>query len=215
MDLQRLYEYRFRDVDQSGRRAVWGPIAEFVWKRLGRPERVLDPAAGRCEFISAVPARERWAVDRMAYPEAEPQGITFVTGDATAVELPEAHFDGVFVSNFLEHLPSPETVSGFLERMRGFMRPGGRIAVMGPNYRYAAREYWDCADHELALTHVAIEEHLYAAGLEPVETIPRLLPYSFRGRLPSSAGLTRAYLSLPPLWRLLGKQFLVVAQRPG
>jgi SAM-dependent methyltransferase len=215
VNLGRLYEYRFRDVDQSARRAVWEPIAEFVWERLGRPERVLDPAAGRCEFIGAVPARERWAVDRVAYPEAESRGVRFLTGDATDVELPAEHFDGVFVSNFLEHLSSPEAVARFLERMREVTRPGGRIAVMGPNYRYAAREYWDCADHELALTHVAVEEHLYAAGLEPTETIPRFLPYSFRGRLPSSAPLTRAYLSLPPLWRLLGKQFLVFGKKSG
>jgi 2-polyprenyl-3-methyl-5-hydroxy-6-metoxy-1,4-benzoquinol methylase len=215
VDLARLYEYRFRDVDQPTRRAVWRPIAAFVWERLGRPERVLDPAAGRGEFISAVPARERWAVDRVAYPEAESQGIRFLTGDATEVELPAEHFDGVFVSNFLEHLPSPEAVAGFLGRMRKVMRPGGRIAVMGPNYRYAAREYWDCADHALALTHVAVEEHLYAAGFEPTETIPRFLPYSFRGRLPASEGLTRAYLSLPPLWRLFGKQFLVFAEKRG
>jgi Methyltransferase domain len=215
VDLERLYEYRFRDIDQDARRAAWEPVAEFVWERLGRPERVLDPAAGRCEFISAVPARERWAVDRVAYPEVEGGGLTFVTGDATEVELPSGHFDGVFVSNFLEHLPSPDAVAGFLDRMRETMRAGGRIAVMGPNFRYAAREYWDCADHELALTHVAIEEHLYAAGLEPSETIPRFLPYSFRSRLPSSAGLARAYLSAPPIWRLFGKQFLVVAEKSG
>jgi hypothetical protein len=215
VNLERLYEYRFRGIDQADRRAVWGPIAGFVWERLGRPERVLDPAAGRCEFIGAVPARERWAVDRVAYPEAESEGIRFVAGDAMDVELPAAHFDGVFVSNFLEHLPSPDAVAGFLERMGETMRSGGRIAVMGPNYRYAAREYWDCADHELALTHVAVEEHLYAAGFEPVETTPHFLPYSFRGRLPSSAALTRAYLGFPALWRLLGKQFLVVARKPG
>jgi SAM-dependent methyltransferase len=213
VNLERLYEYRFRDVDQGARRAVWEPIAEFVWERMGRPERVLDPAAGRCEFIGAVPARERWALDRVGYPEAESAGIRFLTGDATEVELPADHFDGVFVSNFLEHLPSPDAVSGFLERMQRALRPRGRIAIMGPNYRFAAREYWDCADHELALTHVAVEEHLYAAGFEPQETIPRFLPYSFRGPLPASAGATRAYLALPPLWRLLGKQFLVVARK--
>jgi hypothetical protein len=65
----------------------------------------------------------------------------------------------------------------------------------------------------VALTHVAIEEHLYAAGMDVIRSIPRFLPYSFRGRLPASERLARAYLSVPPLWRLLGKQFLVVAER--
>ena len=70
--------------------------------------------------------------------------------------------------------------------MHGAMEKGGRIAIMGPNYRYCADEYWDCADHYVALTHVAIGEHLYAAGFEPEQIIPRYLPYSFRGILPPS-----------------------------
>ena len=54
------------------------------------------------------------------------------------------------------------------------MSAGGRIAIMGPNYRYCADEYWDCADHYVALTHVAIAEHLYAAGFEPDADRPPL-----------------------------------------
>ena len=84
---------------------------------------------------------------------------------------------------------------------------------MGPNFRYCSDQYWDCADHYIALTHVAIEEHLYAAGFEPVRTEPRFLPYSFRGLLPPSARLTAAYLRARPAWRLLGKQFLVIGQK--
>jgi hypothetical protein len=214
MDLERLYAYRFKGVDQREREAVWGPIARFLYEALGRPGRVLDPAAGRCEFINAVPARERWAVDRVDYPEGQaPAGTKFVVGDAMEVELPESHFDGVFVSNFLEHLPTPDYVASFLERMRDCMSPGGQIAVMGPNYRYCADVYWDCADHYLALTHVTVEEHLYAAGLAPRSTVPRFLPYSFRGRFPASPRLTQAYLRLPLSWRLFGRQFLVIAER--
>ena len=71
------------------------------------------------------------------------------------------------------------------------MVPGGRIAIMGPNYRYCAKEYWDCADHYVALTHVAIAEHLYAAGFEPSGSIPRYLPYSFRGHPAALAATDR------------------------
>jgi hypothetical protein len=81
---------------------------------------------------------------------------------------------------------------------------------MGPNFRYCARWYFDCADHTLALTHVAVAEHLYAAGFTVTEVVAKFLPYSFRGRLPASPALTRAYLRHPLLWRLLGKQFLVL-----
>jgi hypothetical protein len=65
----------------------------------------------------------------------------------------------------------------------------------------------------VALTHVAIAEHLYAAGFEPERIIPRYLPYSFRGILPPSQRLTGLYLRTPPAWKLLGKQFLVIGRR--
>ena len=41
--------------------------------------------------------------------------------------------------------------------------------------------------------------------------LPRYLPYSFRGHLPPSERLTRLYLRNPWAFRLLGKQFLVIA----
>jgi hypothetical protein len=33
---------------------VWSAIGDYVYERLGRPRRVLDPAAGRGEFINAI-----------------------------------------------------------------------------------------------------------------------------------------------------------------
>src|SRR5437868_9436798 len=56
LDYGRLYDFRFRDVDQSARRNVWTQIAPFIWNQMGRPERVLDPAGGFGEFVNAVPA---------------------------------------------------------------------------------------------------------------------------------------------------------------
>jgi SAM-dependent methyltransferase len=214
MNYQRLYEFRFRDVDQAARTEVWREIAAFVHQQLGGPQRVLDPAAGRGEFINAVPAPERWAVDQVAYAEGTyDQGVRSVVSDIFDAPLPEEHFDGVFVSNFLEHLPTQEATAAFLERMHAAMTPGGRIAIMGPNFRYCAKEYFDMADHTLIYTHRAIAEHLYAAGFEPERIEPRFLPYSFTGRLPPSPRLTRRYLRTPSAWRLLGKQFLVIASR--
>jgi methyltransferase family protein len=213
MNYERLYSYRFRDIDQDARTSVWGAIAPHVHGLMGKPQVVLDPAAGRREFINAVSARERWAVDEVAYPEAaQASDVKTVTSKIMDAELPSDHFDGVFVSNFLEHLFTQEEIAAFLERMHGSMVAGGRIAIMGPNYRYCAKEYWDCADHYIALTHVAIAEHLYAAGFEPERIIPRYLPYSFRGILPPSPRLTQLYLSMPPAWKLLGKQFLVIGR---
>ena len=76
------------------------------------------------------------------------------------------------------------------------------------------RDYFDCADHTLALTHGAVEEHLYAAGFEIERVIPRFLPYSFRGKLPNPPWAVRAYLRTPMAWRVLGKQFLLIGVKP-
>jgi len=110
---------------------------------------------------------------------------------------------------------SKEHVARFLSRMWECLKPGGRIAIMGPNYRYCAREYWDCADHTLALTHVAVGEHLYTAGFDVRQVVPRFLPYSFRGRFPASSALTGLYLRMRLAWPMFGKQFFLVGQRPA
>ena len=213
IDYQRLYDYRFRDVDQHRRQAVWREIAAYLYRHMEAPAKMLDPAAGRCEFINAIPAAERWAVDTVDHHEFRHSGVKLIIENILDAELPLAYFDGVFVSNFLEHLPSQDAVAAVLGKLRGAMSPGGRIGVLGPNFRYCSREYFDCADHTVILTHVSMAEHLHAAGFEVELAVPRFLPYSFRGLLPGSPSLTRAYLRTPPLWRLLGKQFFLVARK--
>lgn len=213
IDYERLYQFRFRDVDQRSRQAVWTEVARWLYARIGAPARVLDVAAGRGEFINSVPAAERWAVDVVDRPELhDDPGVRTVIGDILDIDLPEGYFDAIVASNLLEHFATQDVVGGFLQRARRMLRPGGHMVVLGPNFRYCAREYFDCADHTLALTHVAVEEHLYAAGFEVESVVPRFLPYSFRGRLPTGSRLVRAYLRCPPAWRLLGKQFLVIGR---
>ena len=117
------------------------------------------------------------------------------------------------VSAFLEHLRTPDDVNAFLLRMRRVVSPGGRIAIMGPNIRYCEDSYWDFADHWLPFTEKAIEEHLYTAGFQATAVHPRYLPFSFTGRLPASPRLTSTYLKTKVAWRLLGKQFFLIARK--
>lgn len=209
IDLARIYDYRFRGVDPSVRADVWSAIARYVWIRAGRPERVLDPAAGIGEFIAEVPAPERWAVDLVDHGLSQLPGVETRIASVFDVDLPEDYFDLVFVSNLLEHFDGQDAVARFLRSTRRLVRPGGRILVMGPNFRYCMREYFDFADHVVPLTHLSVAEHLHGAGYEVGDVVPKFLPYSFRKRLPASRGLASAYLRLRPLWRIFGKQFLV------
>jgi SAM-dependent methyltransferase len=215
LDYDRIYAYRFRGVDPRAKIAVWAVLSRWLAKKLGNPSVVLDPAAGACEFINTVPVKERWAVDMGGQViTLAGENVRAFVGSIADVDLPAAHFEGVFVSNFLEHLPDPEACAKFLERMHALLVPGGRIVVMGPNFRCCPREYFDFADHTLILTEKSAVEHLYAAGFEIVEVHARFLPLSFRGRIPARAWMVSAYLALPFAWRLLGKQFLLVAQKP-
>lgn len=215
MNYDRIYSYRFRGVDPRAKIAAWSVISRWLVHKLGNPSIVLDPAAGACEFINTLPARERWAVDmgeQVLTLAAE--NVRAFVGNISDVELPAAHFEGVFVSNFLEHLPDAEACARFLEKMNALLVPGGRIVVMGPNFRCCPREYFDFADHALILTERSAAEQVYAAGFEIVEIHPRFLPLTFRGRVRFPTWVVSAYLSMPFAWRFFGKQFLLVAQKP-
>jgi hypothetical protein len=209
INYERLYEYRFENVEQNARQAVWDVIAADIYARMGRPKVLLDPAAGRCEFLNAVPSAEKWGVDRIIQGSST-DNVTIVEGDVFDVELPANRFDGVFVSNMLEHLPTPDSIAALLAKLKKSMQAGGRIGILGPNFKFCAKDYFDCADHILPLTHTSVAEHLYAAGFSVQSIEARYLPFSFRGLLPPSPALTRTYLRLPLARRMLGKQFFLV-----
>jgi len=218
MNLQRIYRYRFAGVDQARKNVVWKEIAEYLYENhLAKPQKVLDPAGGFCEFINHVPAPERWTIDLSEeVTNHANSGVKALIGDNRRVELPPDYFDAVFISNFLEHLSSQEEVAAFLERMCGCLRSGGRIVVMGPNFRYTYRDYFNFADHTVILTETGLAEHLYGAGFELERIHPQFLPLSFRSRsyLPVSPFLVRAYLRLPLAWKVMGEQFLLVGRKP-
>lgn len=216
MDYDRIYQFRFRDVPDRQKEVAWRNIARHLLMFMPGARRLLDPCAGRCEFVNHAQAEEVWAVDiEPRFLDAAAPHVRTLPGSAFDVDLPEGHFDGIFVSNFLEHLESAEVAARFLGRMRTLLAPGGRLVIMGPNFKYCGDEYFDCADHKLILTHHAVEELLYSERFELVKTYPRYLPYSFRRKtLPVLDVLVRAYLAFPPAWKFLGKQFLIVAEKP-
>jgi SAM-dependent methyltransferase len=215
MNYDRIYEYRFKGVDRNKKLSTWKIIAEFIHEKLGKPSSMIDPAAGDCEFINQVPATERWAVDMGEHTKRAAQSdVKVVIGNNLDVTLPLNYFEGVYVSNFLEHLHSQEDVATFLERMFAILKPGGKIAIMGPNFKYCAANYFDFADHTVILTELGVAEHLYGAGFEVKEVHDRFLPLSFRGKIPVTDFLVKMYFKMPFAWRFMGKQFLLVAQKP-
>ena len=213
-----VYEYRFKDVDQHARQLVWNEIARFLWKRMGRPRRVLDPAGGRGEFVNAVPADERWLVDVVDYPERQTDpAVRIVIGDLFEIELPPAYFDGVFASNLLEHFHSPEEVAGV-------PRPHARDAGARAG---CSRSWARTSSTARATTSTAPTTCSRSRTFRCRSSCSRRATRSSRSsrgscRSRSGAGCrrrprsTRLYLRMPALWPLQGKQFLILATlEPG
>jgi SAM-dependent methyltransferase len=210
MDYQALYEHRFKNIDQAARNNVWMIVSQYIYGISDSPTRVLDPACGIGEFINYCPAQEKWAADLGMDGSSLFDDIKFHSGSFLTVEFPDSYFDLIFLSNVLEHLDSQSAVNEFLLKAKRKLVTGGRLAIMGPNFKYCSDEYFDCADHTTILTHISVEEHLVAAGFQVELNVARFLPYSFRSRLPSFGFTTRIYLKLKFIWPLLGKQFLLV-----
>lgn len=210
-----VYARRFPEGETRAKDRIWRVIARWLARYVPADGVVLDLACDRGYFIRNITARDRWATDLRDMSADLGDGIHFVRSDGLrALEvLPVAAFDLVFTSNYLEHLASPDAVVEQLRVMRELLRPGGRALVLQPNIALVGGAYWDFIDHRVALTDRSLVEAAELAGLRTERVYRHFLPYSTKGRLPRSPLLVQAYLAVPPMWRLLGKQTLYVGAR--
>jgi SAM-dependent methyltransferase len=216
-DLSKLYRFRFRGRDRGAEMRIWKVLCErFFQPLIGEGLAVLDLACGNGGFINNIRAAKKYAVD--LNPDAREslaENVAFFLAQADKISpIADGAVDLVFTSNFLEHLRTKDECDRVLAEVRRILRPGGRFVIMGPNIRYLAAQYWDFYDHCLPLSHLSLEEGLVQADYEIDRIIPRFLPYTTRSRLPQHPFLIACYLKVPLAWRLMGKQFLVVARKP-
>ena len=213
--LEDVYAQRFSDADAAAKNAIWREISAFLQRYIPENGVVLDVACDRGDFIRNISASEKWATDLRDVSAHLPQEIRFVRANGLEIDrqLPHDHFDVVFMSNYLEHLPGGEAVIEQLRVARTLLKPGGRVVVLQPNVRLVGPAYWDFIDHSTILTERSLVEAAELADLRTVEVIVRFLPYTTKSRLPQSPRLVRAYLAFRPAWRLLGKQTLYVGAK--
>lgn len=213
--LQELYEARFDEREVVAKQAIWNEIAGYLQRFVDPSRPVLDLACDRGHLIRAIRAADRWATDIRDMRSTLPTEIKFVqsSGLDLAGVVPSDHFGTIFMSNYLEHLESPDAVVKQLTIARTLLGSGGRVVVLQPNIRLVGPRYWDFIDHKVALTERSLTEAAELAGLHTDKVITRFLPYSTKGRLPSAPGLVKAYLAFPPAWLVLGKQTLYVGSR--
>jgi SAM-dependent methyltransferase len=216
-NLRGIYAERFSRTGLDKRRRVWKVLChDFFDDHIPPNATVLDLACGYGEFINQVRAKRKLAID------LNPDAARFLSNDVTYYckpatdlsDIADGSVHAVFTSNFLEHLRDKSECDRVFSSVLKALQPGGRFIILGPNIKYAYREYWDYYDHYLPLSHLSLAEGLAQSGYQVRKVIPRFLPYTMNSNMPTPDLFIRAYLRLPVAWRVLGKQFLVIAEKP-
>lgn len=215
-DMRTLYRLRFSPSERAAKDRVWAVLCEDFFSRFVTPDdRVLDVAAGYCEFINHIRCKEKWAIDMN--PDAREfanSNVRVVLGSCLDMSsLPTEYFDVAFVSNFFEHLDTKNEIDRVLQQINNALRRGGKLLVLQPNIRYLGARYWDFYDHLIPLTHLSLGEALAKNGFVIKLLIPKFLPYTFKSRIPKVPALVRAYLRFLPAQWVLGKQTFALAIR--
>ena len=213
-----IYKNRFSEKEIIRKDEIWKVIAKDFLQRFVRDsDTVIDVACGHGDFINNIRAKRKIGIDlNIDSKTFLSEQVEFHQGDAlsTLMQFRETA-DIVFTSNFLEHLPNKDTLNQFLDAVMSALKPGGKYIIVGPNLRYLPGEYWDFYDHETGLTHLSLSEALEMKNFSVVKCIDKFLPYTTKSGLPTHPLLVRLYLKLPVAWRILGKQFFIVAEKPG
>lgn len=208
------HETRF--TFDARRQILWSALYRHYFSQFIRPEyTVLELGAGYGYFINNVRAQRRIAVDlwrgMTGFLEA---GVEAHVGPIQDLAfLPDRSVDYVFASNVFEHL-TKEDLGVTLQQLRTKLKPGGQLAVVGPNYRFCYDEYFDDYTHVSVFSDRSLVDFVHAHGFQVLRVVPRFLPLTIKSRLPVSETLIRLYLKSPI--KPFGKQmFLMAVNQPG
>jgi len=214
--LKDLYYLRFDGSERKVKNELWKALCDnFLQNYIERQATVLDLGAGFCEFINNINCKKKIAVD--INPEikkfAADNVCAIIANCADMKEIADNSIDVVFASELFEHLKNTDELLATLTEIRRALKDKGRIIVLCPNIRYLADKYWDFIDHRLALSHLGLQEALLLYNYKIIKIIPRFLPYTTKSILPKSSIIMKIYLKLPLLWRIFGKQMLIIAEK--
>lgn len=216
-ELKATYERRFAGASDY-RRRVWAVLVrEFFQDLIPADGAVLDIGCGWGEFVNQVRARRKFGMDMNASsPEHLDGDVVFFHQDSSQRwPLDDGALDAIFTSNFFEHLPDKPALRATLAEGFRCLKPGGRIICLGPNIKHLPGAYWDFWDHFVPLTELSLKEVLELVGFTVERCWGRFLPYTMSAGIAWPGWIVSTYLKLPLLWRWRGKQFLLVAVKPG
>lgn len=207
IDDKNYYVTRFKF--DPGRLKVWRAITEYLQPYVGNDKTVFDLGSGYGDFINQIQAKKKYALDmNIAVKEHLAKDVTFINKPSTSLEdIPSNSLDVVFSSNLMEHLDS-EQISKTMKGVRRCIKNGGTLILVGPNFRYSYKSYFDDYTHKTIFTDISLADLMYEYGFTPVKVVPKFLPMTLKSRLPKSYLLTKLYLHSPI--RPMGKQMLLI-----
>lgn len=192
-----------------GRIKVWKAITEYLQPFVGTDKTVLDLGCGYGDFINLVQAKKKFALDLS--PDVKNHinnDIEFINKPSTSLEDVSSNtLDVVFSSNLMEHLDRTQ-LDQTMKEVKRCMKKDGTLILIGPNFRYAYKEYFDDYTHKTVFTHVSLADFMYEYGFRSIKNMPKFLPLTLKSRLPKSYFLTKFYLNSP--FKLMAKQMLLI-----
>jgi len=123
-------------MDRKGR--IWNILVRGLYLRYVPVfGSVVDLGAGNGEFINAIQAEHRIAVDLNPQTEnfLEP-GVEFVNSSSLDLAVLEDHsINTVFTSSFFENLPSPDGFFDTLRKCLHYSKSHGDSGIHGSQYK--------------------------------------------------------------------------------
>ena len=215
-ELQKIYGARFAQ-NLAYRRKVWNVLVpSFFQKYVALGDAVLDLGCGYGEFINTIRCGQKLAMDlNPDAPKYLDSSVRFLEQDCSSRwQVEDASLQVVFTSNFFEHLHDKAALGKTLDEIYRCLAAGGKLIAMGPNIKHLPGKYWDFWDHHLPLSETSLSEGLSNRGFEIATRIGKFLPYTMVGQREYPDILLKLYLRFPMAWRIMGKQFLIIAAKP-
>lgn len=134
--------------------------------------------------VTGVDASARFVAEARRRAAADGLAVTFVEGDATALPFPDGAFDVARAERVLVYVPDPDAAIAEMVRVT---RPGGRIAVITPDFDTNTVGVGDRATTRTILAHECdtavvngwlprrLAPALAAAGAHGVEVASRMV----------------------------------------
>ena len=133
--------------------------------------RMLDIGCFRGEFMEYMRAEHGWDVAGVEFSERPPNyfGLDIFYGDIADAPYPEESFDVVTLWAVLEHVYDP---SRMLAQVHRFLKPGGAVIILVPNFNSIPGRFMrqdDVPRHLTMFTRATLGRMLKNNSLDPID----------------------------------------------